>query len=193
MSFDNVCCSYVVTGSSFFVYCYEIVLKFCSVNYRVIYFENCSILRVWCVARVNESSIILISRISIIWIVSIPIVGIISIDIIWRTTKSIIWIISISWLRMGTGIKRKFRSIWIWSWIVILVLSISTIWSTLSVSWEISWYSLIWWSSSIIRFLRWLLSRVIWVLWKWFSLTFFYYEYFCWVNFDLFSCTDELV
>ena len=42
VNFDNVCYSYVVTESSFFVYCYN--SNFYTVIYRVIYFDNCYIL-----------------------------------------------------------------------------------------------------------------------------------------------------
>ena len=37
VNFENVCYSYVVIESCFFVCCYN--LNFCSVNHRVIYFD----------------------------------------------------------------------------------------------------------------------------------------------------------
>ena len=98
-------------GSSFIVCCYS--LNFCSVNCRVIYFDNYYIL-IYCLNIAWP--VILASGISIVWIVSIPIVRIVSISVVWRVSRSIIWRISISRIWLGSVIWRKFGMIWIWSW-----------------------------------------------------------------------------
>ena len=88
---------------------------------------------------------------------------------------------------MGTGCRWKFFSVRIRSWIVISILIILTIWSTVSILWEISWISLFWWSTSITRVIRWLVSWIFWIM------LCYCYVYFCLVGLGLSSFIGRMI